>query len=288
MSLDQETYKIPVARSVASLRECISSWRRDGKTIALVPTMGALHKGHLALVEKALAEADKVVVSIFVNPAQFAPGEDFDDYPRTEVGDIEKLHPLGVDLIFGPPAREMYAPDFSTTIRVGSVSEGLCSETRPHFFGGVAVVVAKLLIQCLPDFAIFGEKDYQQLLVIKRMVRDLDIPVGILGCETEREKDGLAISSRNVYLSKSERQTAVALSRTLKDVVAAIKDGEDVSLALKEGVQNLFDAGFDTVDYLEVRDAEDLQPVTQVTKPARVLAAAHLGKTRLIDNFPIG
>lgn len=287
MSLDTTTFKIPVARSVEALRSQVSDWRRSGETIALVPTMGALHRGHLALVEQALKEADRVVVSIFVNPAQFAPGEDFDEYPRTEGSDIEKLHPLGVDLIYGPAGSEMYAPDFSTTIDVGGVSDGLCSLTRPHFFGGVAVVVAKLLLQCLPDVAIFGEKDYQQLLVIKRMVRDLNIPVRVLAGVTQRESDGLAISSRNVYLSADERKKAATLNRVLKNVAVDAEGGQSLAEACASGAQDLIAAGFDGVDYLEVRDAETLEPITTLERPARVLCAAHMGKTRLIDNMAV-
>lgn len=287
MTMDYTSFALPVARTVESLRTVVSLWRQNGESIALVPTMGALHRGHLALVEKARANSDRVVVSIFVNPAQFAAHEDFGDYPRTEREDIEKLKPLGVDLVYGPAASEMYEPDFSTSIVVGGVSEGLCTETRPHFFGGVAVVVAKLLLQCLPDIAIFGEKDYQQLLVIRRMVRDLNIPVDILSGPTEREDDGLAISSRNVYLSEQERACAVDLSRTLKEIVVAVERGSTISKALDDGRARLKDAGFDPVDYLEVCDAVTLEPLTDLTCDARVLGAAHLGQTRLIDNFPI-
>lgn len=287
MTLDTTTFDLPVARDVTSLRQVIDSWRREGETIALVPTMGALHRGHLALVEQARGEADRVVVSIFVNPAQFAPHEDFGEYPRTEREDIGKLKPLGVDLVYGPAATEMYATDFSTSIDVGEIAEGLCSLTRPHFFGGVAIVVAKLLLQCLPDFAIFGEKDYQQLLVIRRMVRDLNIPVKILSGITQREDDGLAISSRNVYLSEVERGQAARLSRTLRDIVAAVEGGGEIKAALASGRKRLKEAGFDPIDYLEVRDAVTLKPLDTLTSGARVLGAAHLGRTRLIDNYPI-
>lgn len=276
-----------MARTVASLRDVVSQWKQKGETVALVPTMGALHRGHLALVEKAGANADRVVVSIFVNPAQFAPHEDFGDYPRTEAEDIAKLKPLGVDLVYGPSASEMYAPDFSTSIDVGGVSDGLCTLARPHFFGGVAVVVAKLLLQCLPDVAIFGEKDYQQLLVIRRMVRDLNIPVEVLSGPTEREEDGLAISSRNVYLSAQQRRRAVELSRTLKQIVVAVEGGAEIAAALETGRARLAEAGFDPVDYLEICDAQTLEPISKLVGEARVLGAAHLGQTRLIDNFPI-
>ena len=287
MTLDNTSFALPVARTVESLRNIVSQWRQNGESVALVPTMGALHRGHLALVEKARANSDRVVVSIFVNPAQFAAHEDFGDYPRTAREDIEKLKPLGVDLIYGPAASEMYKPDFSTSIVVGGVSEGLCTVTRPHFFGGVAIVVAKLLLQCLPDIAIFGEKDYQQLLVIRRMVRDLNIPVEILSGPTEREEDGLAISSRNVYLSEQERGRAVELSRTLREVVVDVESGGNIRSALAAGEARLKKAGFDPVDYLEVCDAETLEPVESLDRDARALGAAHLGQTRLIDNFPI-
>jgi pantoate--beta-alanine ligase len=287
MTIDTTSYELPVARNVADLRALVSRWRKVGETIALVPTMGALHRGHLALVEQAREKADRVVVSIFVNPAQFAPHEDFGDYPRTERGDIEKLKPLGVDLVYGPAASQMYDADFSTGIDTGEIASGLCAATRPHFFGGVAIVVAKLLLQCLPDMAIFGEKDYQQLLVIKRMVRDLSIPVEILSGATERESDGLAISSRNVYLSEDERTKAVQLSVVLKEVAAAVETGGEIEAALKAGITKLRQAGFEPVDYLELRDAQTLEPVTQITRDARVLGAAHLGQTRLIDNLAV-
>lgn len=287
MPLDTTSFALPMARTVADLREVVSRWRRAGETVALVPTMGALHRGHLALVEQACRKADRVVVSIFVNPAQFAPHEDFGEYPRTELADIEKLKPLNVDLVYGPAASEMYAPNFSTSVNTGEIATGLCSLTRPHFFGGVAIVVAKLLLQCLPDKAIFGEKDYQQLLVIRRMVRDLNIPVDILSGQTEREADGLAISSRNVYMSDEERIQAVELSRTLKDIVRAVESGDAIQSALASGKTRLHKAGFEPVDYLEVRDAETLEPVEDLTRAARVLGAAHMGQTRLIDNFPI-
>lgn len=287
MPLDTTTFALPVARSVADLRTSVSRWRKAGETVALVPTMGALHRGHLALVEQAGEKADRVVVSIFVNPAQFAPHEDFGEYPRTERDDIEKLKPLAVDLVYGPAASEMYAPNFSTSVDTGEIATGLCALTRPHFFGGVSIVVAKLLLQCLPDLAIFGEKDYQQLLVIRRMVRDLNIPVEILSGVTQREEDGLAISSRNVYMSEMERAQAVELSRVLKSIVASVEAGGAIDEAVIKGKAQLLKAGFGPVDYLEVRDAETLKPVAHLTNDARVLGAAHMGQTRLIDNFPI-
>lgn len=276
-----------IVQAVQQLREQVEVWRKDGHRIGLVPTMGALHDGHLSLVRLAEQNADKVIVSIFVNPTQFAPHEDFDRYPRDLADDTRKLATTKTDLIYAPPAGEMYARDFSTSISVGSIAEGLCSNTRPHFFGGVAVVVAKLLLQCLPDIAVFGEKDYQQLLVIRRMVRDLNIPVEILAGQTCREADGLAISSRNAYLSPDERQTAAALNQCLRKASQDIVSGKTVAETIEWGSAFLQQAGFDRVDYLEIRDAENLQPVEQVTKSARILVAAVLGKTRLIDNMAV-
>lgn len=275
------------AESVAALRKQVAAWRRKGERIALVPTMGALHEGHLSLVRMARKKADRTVVSIFVNPAQFAPTEDLASYPRDTEGDTAKLAGLGVDLIFMPGAQEMYPPGFSTRIEVSGLTEGLCGRSRPHFFGGVATVVSKLLLQCLPDIAIFGEKDYQQLLVIRRMARDLDIPVKILGGATVREADGLAMSSRNAYLGEDERARAPALYRTVSEAAKKLAGGAEVADALEAAHADLADAGFN-VDYLEVRNADDLTPIAgTVGEPARVFAAAMLGKTRLIDNVPV-
>lgn len=273
--------------TVAALRKQAAKWRKNGETTALVPTMGALHEGHLSLVRLARKKADRVVVSIFVNPAQFAPGEDLATYPRDEEGDTAKLAALGVDVIFAPGASEMYPPDFSTQVQVSGLTEGLCGRSRPHFFGGVATVVSKLLLQCLPDWAIFGEKDYQQLLVIRRMARDLDIPVKILGGPIVREKDGLAMSSRNAYLSDDERARAPMLHKTIAAAARKLADGAEVADVLETAHGDLADAGF-SVDYLEVRNAEALTPIAgKVSEPARVFAAAFLGKTRLIDNVPV-
>lgn len=287
MALDRNSYIIPVARTVQDLRETVDSWRREGQSIALVPTMGALHKGHLSLIDAASIHASKIVVSIFVNPTQFAPHEDFDDYPRTEASDADVLRSTPTDLIYAPSSAAMYASDFSTSISVADVSDGLCSSTRPHFFGGVAIVVAKLLLQALPDIAVFGEKDYQQLMVIRRMVRDLDIPVEILAAATAREKDGLAISSRNTYLTKDERSRAPILIKTLKQAAQDIRQGATVSKALEVAKISLNTHGFDPVDYVDLRHAETLAPLEIWQDPARLLAAATLGKTRLIDNIAV-
>jgi len=272
--------------TVADLRTHLAPWRKAAKSIALVPTMGALHAGHLSLVTLAKSKADRVVVSIFVNPIQFAPREDFNTYPRDEAGDIEKLGKAGADLVFMPDTAEMYPGGFSTKVSIGDLTEDLCGANRPNHFDGVATVVTKLLLQCTPDMAIFGEKDYQQLLVIKHLVRDLNIPVEILGGEIVRENDGLALSSRNAYLSPSERETAPLLHQTISEVAASLARGEGADAACVAGRFKLEAAGF-RVDYVAVRDPDTLKPLSGLVKRARVLAAAYLGKTRLIDNVPV-
>jgi len=285
---DDMSRDLATLRSVAELRKTVTAWRRKGQTVAMVPTMGALHDGHLSLVELAKRRCNHAVVSIFVNPAQFAPHEDFDRYPRDEQGDKAKLLTVATDLVFAPERREMYPEGFVTRMTVGGVAEGLEGQFRPHFFTGVATVVAKLLLQCLPDVAIFGEKDYQQLLVIKRIVRDMNIPVEIVGAPTAREKDGLAMSSRNAYLSPTERKTATLLNKAIRDVAEKVGRGGKVSEACEQAIGRLEKAGFH-IDYLEVRGAEELRPIrTTVRGPARVLVAAWLGKTRLIDNVATG
>jgi pantoate--beta-alanine ligase len=279
---------VPIVRTVSGLRDRIAHWRAGGARIALVPTMGALHAGHVSLVETALHRADKVVVSIFVNPKQFGPREDFSRYPRQEAEDAHTLARARAHLIFAPTVEEMYPAGFATTVSVAGVSEGLCGGARPGHFDGVATVVTKLLLQALPDVAIFGEKDYQQLQVIRRFARDLDIPVEILGGPTVREPDGLALSSRNAYLDPDQRRIAAHIPQVLQTVVDAAEDGKPLDAALADGIRALEEAGFDSVEYLEIRDAESLQPVDQVVLPARVLVAARLGQTRLIDNMAIG
>ncbi len=277
-----------LARTIAELRRELAPWRKSGLRIGLVPTMGALHAGHMALVGAARTQCDRVVASIFVNPKQFAANEDLGSYPRREAADLDLLRGVGVDLAFVPPAPEIYPPQFSTLVRVGGLSEGLCGAHRPGHFDGVATVVAKLLIQSLPDIAYFGEKDYQQLMVVRRLARDLDIPVRIEGVATVREPDGLALSSRNVYLSAEERQRAPALARVLRAIAARLaREPGAVAAALGHGRAELENAGL-AVEYLEIRDAETLAPVTaEIGAPARVLAAIHLGRTRLIDNIAI-
>ena len=279
--------EIAAARRVEELRRTVAGWRARRERVGLVPTMGAIHDGHLALVQAARAQGERVVASLFVNPKQFGPSEDFAAYPRDEAADVAAFGKAGVDLVFTPPVGEMYPPGFATHVQVGGVSEGLDGAFRPGHFEGVATIVCKLLLQCLPDAAYFGEKDYQQLIVVRRMVRDLDIPVRIEGVPTVREPDGLALSSRNVYLSPAERQTAPMLHRVLREAAAAIiaRPG-DVVASLERGVAELRDGGF-AVDYLELRDAADLAPALRLAAPARLLVAARLGRTRLIDNVPV-
>jgi pantoate--beta-alanine ligase len=276
-----------VVRTVRTLRTALLPWRRRSERIALVPTMGALHAGHTSLVRLARRRADRVVVSIFVNPAQFAPHEDFDRYPRTWKQDLAKLTEEGADLVFAPSVAEMYPVGFATTISVGGPARGLETDFRPHFFSGVATVVGKLLIEAMPDFAVFGEKDYQQLQVVKRLAADLDLPVKILGAPIVREKDGLALSSRNIYLSPAERTAAPTLHRVLMETAASIRKGAPIGPTLARGRRAIKAAGF-KLDYLEARHAETLEPITSRKEgPVRLLVAARLGATRLIDNLGV-
>ena len=276
-----------VLDSVAGLRRAVGAWRADGLTVAFVPTMGALHEGHMALVRAARAHGGRTVVSLFVNPTQFAPDEDFALYPRTLDDDLERLTEAGVETVFVPPTDAIYPPGFATTIHVDGVTAGLESAARPHFFDGVATVVTKLLLQCLPDVALFGEKDYQQLATVRRLVADLDIPCRIEAVPTVRDADGLALSSRNVYLSAEERRLAPRLFEVLSRMAAALGQGATSADAIANGTAALEGAGFTRIDYLAVCDAETLAPVERVAAPARVLAAAWLGETRLIDNMPV-
>jgi pantoate--beta-alanine ligase len=281
------TDEIAVARTVAALRDAVAGWRARQERVGLVPTMGALHRGHLALVEAARRDCRRVVASLFVNPKQFGPREDFAAYPRDEAADLAKFREGGVDLVFAPTVAEMYPSGFVTSVRLGGIGEVLEGAHRAGHFDGVATVVSKLLLQCLPDAAYFGEKDYQQLLVVRRMARDLDIPLRIEGVPTVREPDGLALSSRNVYLSREERQIAPLLHQVLNDTATAIAAAPDTIAAnLEKGIAVLRQAGF-VPDYLEMRDAADLSPMTALDRPARLLVAAHLGRTRLIDNIPV-
>ena len=278
---------MPVCRSVADLRRRVAGWRCAGETVALVPTMGALHEGHLSLMRLARRHCQRVVATIFVNPAQFAPHEDFNAYPRREADDRAKLVAEGVDLLYAPTVAEMYPGGFATTIAVDGVSQGLCGAFRPQMFPGVATVVAKLLIQAAPDIAVFGEKDYQQLQVIRRLVRDLDLPVTVVGGATVREADGLALSSRNAYLTPSERVVAPALHRLLSSLSAQLTAGAEAPPLLAAGRQALMADGFAKVDYLELRAADDLAPLDRADQPARLLVAAWLGRARLIDNVAV-
>jgi pantoate--beta-alanine ligase len=278
---------LPVDRTVASLRATIASWRAQGLRVGLVPTMGALHEGHLSLVRAAKERCDRVAATLFVNPRQFAPHEDFERYPRDEAGDCALLAGAGSDLLYAPERSVIYPEGFATNVIVSDVSTPLEGEFRPHFFGGVATVVAKLLLQALPDAAFFGEKDYQQLQVIKRMARDLDIPVEIAGCPTVREHDGLAMSSRNAYLSADERRIAGRLNHILHDAIKAAHNGDAIAAVEQEAARHLAAAGFTSVDYITLRDAETLAPIADLSRPVRILAAVWLGKTRLIDNMAV-
>jgi len=280
---------LPVARTPAALTEALASARADGLTVGFVPTMGALHEGHLSLITAAKKRTDVVVASIFVNPAQFAPGEDFDAYPRREARDAGLLADASCDLLYVPDRAAMYPDGFATTVTMAGPAEGLEAAIRPHFFHGVATVVAKLLIQVRPDVAVFGEKDYQQLLVIRRLATDLDLGVDIVGAPTTRETDGLAMSSRNAYLDDAARATAGAMNGLLFAAATRLATGADWRDEEKTCAAALLDAGFDSVDYVAVRDADTLAAFdgAQVSTPGRVLAAARLGDVRLIDNVAV-
>jgi pantoate--beta-alanine ligase len=280
--------KLRVVRALPALKRAIAQYRTRHKTVALVPTMGALHTGHLALVRSGQRRADSVIVSIFVNPAQFAPNEDLKTYPRTFAKDLAALRQAGTDLVWSPDVKTMYPDGFAMRIvPEGPAAVGLEDRFRPHFFAGVATVVAKLLIQCEPDFAMFGEKDYQQLKVVSRMVRDLGLKTRIVGVPTVRETDGLALSSRNAYLSPAERQTAPILSRTLKECASGLRTGKPIDDVLDRGSKAIEAAGF-ALDYLEARNADTLAPLQPGKKePTRLLLAARIGTTRLIDNLAV-
>ncbi len=284
-----ETDALPVARTVETLRETVSGWRRQGFTVGFVPTMGALHEGHLTLVREAGRRTDRVVASVFVNPTQFAAHEDLGTYPRQEARDAELLAGAGCDLLFAPSVEEMYPAGATTTISTGGPAEGLEGDFRPRMFGGVALVVAKLLNQVQADVAVFGEKDWQQLMVVRRLVRDLDIPTGIVGAPTMRDGHGLALSSRNAYLSEAELAVAQRLNGVLAEAGAAAASGRALDAVEDEAREVLLKAGFDRIDYVAVRRAEDLAPFAGglVDAPARILAAAWLGRTRLIDNMAV-
>ena len=277
-----------VARTLPSLRRALDDLRTRRATIALVPTMGALHEGHLALVRQARRRASKVVVSIFVNPTQFAPHEDFGSYPRTWKADMAKLAAERADLVWNPGVDVMYPPNFATRISPeGPATADLEDRFRPHFFGGVATVVGKLFTQCRPDIAVFGQKDYQQLKVVTRMAADLDLGVKIVGVPTVRERDGLAMSSRNVYLSPEQRAVAPTLHRVMKETARRLRNGDDLKAVMTSGSRTIQDAGF-ALDYFEARHAETLAPVASIEDgPLRLLVAAKIGTTRLIDNIGV-
>jgi pantoate--beta-alanine ligase len=279
---------LQIVRTVPALRRALEGLRAKKATTALVPTMGALHDGHVSLVRLAKRRAKRVIVSIFVNPTQFAPTEDFGSYPRTWKADVAKLAAEGVDLIWNPDVKAMYPDGFATRIAPeGPATAGLEDRFRPHFFGGVATVVGKLFTQCRPDFAIFGEKDFQQLRVVTRMAADLDLGVKVIGSRTVRERDGLAMSSRNVYLSAEERQVAPVLYKAMKESAKRLRAGDDVEAAMAGGAELIEHAGF-VLDYFEARHAETLAPIASVKDgPVRILVAAKLGKTRLIDNVGV-
>ena len=271
----------------ASLRLQVRSWQAAGQAVVLVPTMGALHAGHLALVAHARTLGERVVASIFVNPTQFGPTEDFSRYPRDLATDLAALEQAGADAAYTPDAAAMYPEGFATRIEPGGPAEGLCGDLRPGHFSGVATVVTKLINQVGADHVLFGEKDYQQLQVIRRVVRDLDIPVVIHGMPTIREADGLALSSRNRYLTEVDRRIAPKLHAVLSEIAARLSEGAPAEPLLAAGLMQLREAGFAPVQYLELRDAQTLAWVEHAKHPSRLLAAAYLGSTRLIDNVPV-
>ncbi|WP_374651522.1 pantoate--beta-alanine ligase [Dongia sp.] len=276
-----------IVRRVADLRAHVAAWRKSGSSVGLVPTMGALHEGHLSLIRCAKAENAHVIATIFVNPTQFGPTEDLSAYPRDEAGDAAKLAQAGCDLLFAPDVAEMYPQGFATAVAVSGLTEHLCGASRPGHFGGVATIVSKLLLQSLPDRAYFGEKDFQQLQVIKRLALDLDIPVAIAGVPTVREADGLAMSSRNRYLSAQDRKAAALLPQILRESAALLAAGGDAAPVLAEAEQRLLAGGFTRVDYVALCDEARLQPIPRAQPGSRLFAAAFLGRTRLIDNWPV-
>jgi pantoate--beta-alanine ligase len=278
---------LPIVRNLAELRNIVANWRRDGAKIAVVPTMGALHEGHLSLVRAALAQADRVIVTLFVNPKQFNNVADLAAYPRTETADAAKLAPLGAHLLYAPDEASIYPQGFATTVSVDGISEGLCGAHRPGHFDGVATIVAKLFLQTSADLAFFGEKDFQQVAVVRRMARDLDIPISIMVCPTVREADGLAMSSRNVRLSPGERAIAPKLAATLFETAQRLVAGATPADLLPKAKANLLAAGFREIEYLELRAEENLQPLEVLDHPGRLHVAAWLGSTRLIDTVKV-
>jgi pantoate--beta-alanine ligase len=281
---------LTIVRSRTDLRATIASWRSAQARIGLVPTMGALHDGHLSLIQVARMRSDKVVASLFVNPAQFGPGEDFTSYPRDETRDAALLQAAGCDVLYAPSPREIYPPGFATSVAVSGLTQDMEGAFRPGHFAGVATIVTKLLLQATPDIAVFGEKDYQQLQVIRRLALDLDLSTEIVGAPIVRDVDGLALSSRNTYLTAAQRTVAPSLHQTLRRAAAAIEAGARTGDVEAEGRAALLAAGFDAVDYFELRSANDLARLGPgpAAGPGRLLATARLGKTRLLDNVPVG
>lgn len=280
--------RMKVTRDIATTRETLAAVRHGGRRIAFVPTMGALHVGHLSLIEAAKRDGGYLVVSIFVNPAQFSPGEDLERYPRDEAADLEKCRKAGVDLVFIPPVEEMYPPDSATTVHVARLTETLCGPHRPGHFDGVTTIVAKLLNVVQPEVAYFGEKDAQQLAVIRRMVRDLDLPIAIVGCRTVREADGLAVSSRNAYLTEPQRVQAQCLYRALCQAKSLIEGSETDSATVVAAMRRaIADAGPARVDYIDIVDPESMQPVPHIERRVLIALAVRIGSTRLIDNLQV-
>jgi len=280
--------RVGYVSTVPELRAQVQDWRSRGETVALLPTMGALHAGHLSLASQGKSHCDRLVTSIFVNPAQFAPEEDFSTYPRTFENDLEKLVAVDCDLVWAPTADVMYPEGFATMIKPDGAALGLETDFREHFFSGVATVCCKLFTQCGPDIALFGEKDYQQLCVIRQLVRDLDLPLDIVGCETVREDDGLAMSSRNAYLSDAERRIATSMHEAITEAAKAFRSGSQPDDVCDKAGNKLLQAGFKSIDYIAIRDADTLAAIKAGTdRPCRILAAAWLGETRLIDNIAV-
>lgn len=277
----------PIERSLAGLRARTAEWRKAGETIGVVPTMGALHQGHLSLARAAQAACDRVIVTIFVNPKQFNNPDDLAGYPRTEQDDARKLESTGVDLIYAPPPDQIYPDGFATTVTVAGLTDMLCGASRPGHFDGVATVVPKLFLQTSADFAFFGEKDYQQLQVVRRMAADLDIPVTVVGCPTIREEDGLAMSSRNLLLSDRARIKAPVLAEVMQDMRADLLAGATMAQITPDARARILAAGFTGIDYLELRDGDDLSLLDQAKPGARLFAAAWLAGVRLIDNIAV-
>ncbi|WP_193183343.1 pantoate--beta-alanine ligase [Nisaea sediminum] len=276
-----------IIRTKAELRKRVSSWRNSGETVALTPTMGAIHEGHLSLVRLGLERADRCVGTIFVNPRQFGPNEDFATYPRDEEGDFAKFETAGCSAVYAPAPEEIYSAGYKTEVIVHDISEVMEGASRPGFFTGVATVVSKLLIQAMPDIAIFGEKDFQQLAVIRTMARDLDLPMEILGAPTVREADGLALSSRNAYLSAEERRIAPALHAAMTAAAATLRNGANPPAAAEQARKAMLSAGFQEVDYIDIRDQDSFQPASVPGENLRIFAAAWLGSCRLIDNLGV-